>query len=289
MNKDNKDLVSRYLSLRANSVTERTMGAFEDDLRVFCRFLGDRRIEDVTHQDIDSFLEYCRVDRKNGDAALSRKYNTLNKFYDTMILKEYLDMTNPLNKVERIKVRNKVRDHVTLEEYKQIIRYLEEQKDYRGLALFSLFYSSGIRVGEMYRLNRDDLDLENKELIVKGKGDDEKVAIFSEEAKRYIIQYLSTRNDDLNALFVSRENNRWSISGIQQYIKRTAIIAGGKKNIHPHLLRHGCAMLLLDNELPLDEIQKVLGHKNISTTQIYARTSMRRVKKNANNIYDKVL
>jgi integrase/recombinase XerD len=265
------------------------MGAFEDDLRVFCRFLGDRRIEDVTHQDIDSFLEYCRVDRKNGDAALSRKYNTLNKFYDTMILKEYLDMTNPLNKVERIKVRNKVRDHVTLEEYKQIIRYLEEQKDYRGLALFSLFYSSGIRVGEMYRLNRDDLDLENKELIVKGKGDDEKVAIFSEEAKRYIIQYLSTRNDDLNALFVSRENNRWSISGIQQYIKRTAIIAGGKKNIHPHLLRHGCAMLLLDNELPLDEIQKVLGHKNISTTQIYARTSMRRVKKNANNIYDKVL
>jgi integrase/recombinase XerD len=275
--------------LRANSVTVRTMGAFEDDLRVFCRFLGDRRIEDVTHQDIDSFLEYCRVDRKNGDAALSRKYNTLNKFYDTMILKEYLDMTNPLNKVERIKVRNKVRDHVTLEEYKQIIRYLEEQKDYRGLALFSLFYSSGIRVGEMYRLNRDDLDLENKELIVKGKGDDEKVAIFSEEAKRYIIQYLSTRNDDLNALFVSRENNRWSISGIQQYIKRTAIIAGSKKNIHPHLLRHGCAMLLLDNELPLDEIQKVLGHKNISTTQIYARTSMRRVKKNANNIYDKVL
>lgn len=275
--------------MRANSVTVRTMGAFEDDLRVFCRFLGDRRIEDVTHQDIDSFLEYCRVDRKNGDAALSRKYNTLNKFYDTMILKEYLDMKNPLNKVERIKVRNKVRDHVTLEEYKQIIRYLEEQKDYRGLALFSIFYSSGIRVGEMYRLNRDDLDLANKELIVKGKGDDEKVAIFSEEAKRYIIQYLSTRNDDLNALFVSRENNRWSISGIQQYIKRTAIIAGGKKNIHPHLLRHGCAMLLLDNELPLDEIQKVLGHKNISTTQIYARTSMRRVKKNANSIYDKVL
>lgn len=289
MNNSNWNLVKRYLSLRANSVTVRTMGAFEDDLRVFCRFLGDRRIEDVTHQDIDSFLEYCRVDRKNGDAALSRKYNTLNKFYDTMILKEYLDMKNPLNKVERIKVRNKVRDHVTLEEYKQIIRYLEEQKDYRGLALFSIFYSSGIRVGEMYRLNRDDLDLANKELIVKGKGDDEKVAIFSEEAKRYIIQYLSTRNDDLNALFVSRENNRWSISGIQQYIKRTAIIAGGKKNIHPHLLRHGCAMLLLDNELPLDEIQKVLGHKNISTTQIYARTSMRRVKKNANSIYDKVL
>lgn len=289
MNNSNWNLVKRYLSLRANSVTGRTMGAFEDDLRVFCRFLKDKPIEDVTHQDIDAFLEHCRIDRKNGDAALSRKYNTLNKFYDTMILKEYLDMKNPLDKVERVKVRHKMRDHITLAEYKQIIGYLEHQKDYRGLALFSLFYSSGIRVGEMHRLNRDDLDLENKELIVKGKGDDEKVAIFSEEAKGYILQYLGARKDSLNALLVSRESNRWGISSIQRFVKTTAKRSGVKKNIHPHLLRHGCAMVLLDNGLPLDEIQKVLGHKNISTTQIYARTSMRRVKKNVDNIYNKLL
>lgn len=133
------------------------------------------------------------------------------------------------------------------------------------------------------------LIFENKEFVVMGKGDQEKVAIFSEEAKDYLIRYLNTRNDNLDALFISRENNRWSISGIQQYIKRTAINARVKKNMHPHLLRHGCAMLLLDNELSLDEIQKVLGHRNINTTQIYARTSMKRVKKNADNIYNKLL
>lgn len=289
MNKNNERLVNRYLSLRSNSITERTKGAFADDLRVFIRFLDDKGVEDVTHKDIDAFLEHCRVDRGNGDEALSRKYNTLNKFYDTMILKEYLNMTNPLNKVERIKVRNKVRDHVTLDEYKQIIKYLEQQKDYRGLALFSLFYSSGIRVNEAHRLNKNDIDFENNEFDVMGKGDQGRTCIFSDEAKGYIIQYLNSRDDNLEALFVSHMGNRWSVSSIQQYVKNTAKKAGVKKNVHPHLLRHGTAMLLLDNELPLDEIQKVLGHRNINTTQIYARTSMKHVKKNVNNIYSKLL
>jgi site-specific recombinase XerD len=289
LNKNNERLVNRYLSLRSNSITERTKGAFADDLRVFIRFLDDKGVEDVTHKDIDAFLEHCRVDRGNGDEALSRKYNTLNKFYDTMILKEYLNMTNPLNKVERIKVRNKVRDHVTLDEYKQIIKYLEQQKDYRGLALFSLFYSSGIRVNEAHRLNKNDIDFENNEFDVMGKGDQGRTCIFSDEAKGYIIQYLNSRDDNLEALFVSHMGNRWSVSSIQQYVKNTAKKAGVKKNVHPHLLRHGTAMLLLDNGLPLDEIQKVLGHRNINTTQIYARTSMKRVKKDVNNIYNKTL
>lgn len=289
LNKNNIKLVNRYLSLRSNSITNRTKQAFADDLRVFIRFLRDKNIEDVTHQDIDAFLEYCRTDRKNSDEALSRKYNTLNKFYDTMILKEYLDMTNPLNKVERIKVRRRVRGHVTLEEYKQIIEYLEQQKDYRGLALFSLFYSSGIRVSEIYRLNRSDIDFENKEFVVIGKGDQGRTCIFSDEAKEYILQYLNSRSDNLDALFISRENNRWAVTSIQRYVKNTARKAGIKKNVHPHLLRHGTAMLLLDNGLPLDEIQKVLGHQNINTTQIYARTSMKRVKKNVNDLYDRLL
>lgn len=206
-----------------------------------------------------------------------------------MILKEYFHIKNPLGKVERIKVRNKVRKHISLDEYKKIMKYLEREKDYRGLALFSLFYSSGIRVSEMYRLNKTDLDFENNEFVVLGKGEQCRTCIFSNEAKEYILQYLKTRTDDLDALFVSREHNRWAITSIQRYVKLVAKRAGVKKNIHPHILRHGTAMLLLDNGLPLDEIQKVLGHRNISTTQIYAKTSMARVKKNVNELYNRVL
>lgn len=206
-----------------------------------------------------------------------------------MIMKDYLDMKNLLDKVEKIKVRDKVRDHITLDEYKQIIKYLKKQKDYRGLALFSLFYSSGIRVGEIHRLNIEDLDLEDLSFNTVGKGEQGRSCLFLEEARDCIVQYLETRDDDLLWLFNSRENNRWSVSAIQKFVKTTVQKTGIKKNIHPHLLRHGNAMLLLDNGLPLDEIQRVLGYKSVSTTQIYARTSMQKVKRNVNNIYKKVL
>lgn len=290
MNKHNEMLVRRYLSLRENNITKRSQQAFRWDLNVFVRYLDDKPMEDVSHIDMDGFFEYCREDRKNGDDSLSRKYNTINMFFNTMIKKEYLNMKNPLDKVDRIKVRPKVRGHVTLDEYKQIIKYLENEKDCRGLALFSLLYSSGIRISELYQLNINVMDFENREFIVeKGKGEKGRTCIFSQEAKIYILQYLKTRNDNLEALFVSKKNQRWAVSTMQQYVKKAAISAGIDKNIHPHLLRHGTAMLLLDNDLPLNEIQKVLGHENISTTQIYARTSMKRVKSNVDSIYNNVL
>lgn len=289
INQNNEKLVKRYLSLRGSNITDRTRQAFKWDFNVFLEYLGEKNIQDVTHIDIDGFIEHCREERNNGDEALSRKYNTLNKFYDTMIMKEYLDMVNPLNKVERIKVRKKVRGYVTLEEYKQIINYLESIKDSRGLALFSLMYSSGLRVSEVHRLNISDISFENRMFITKGKGDKEREGMFSEEAKSYILEYLATRKDDLDALFISREKNRLAVSSIQQYVKRIGKEAGVDSNIHPHRIRHGTAMMLLDNDLPLDQIQEVLGHENISTTQIYAQTSMKKVKNNVDDIYNKIL
>jgi integrase/recombinase XerD len=288
LNIENEKLVKRYLSLRGNNITERTRKAFEWDLGVFLKFIKDKPLEEVTHIDVDGFIEYCTNERHNGDQALSRKYNTVNMFFNTMINKEYLDMKNPLDKVEKIKVRKKLRGHVTFEEYRQITDYLETNKDYRGLALFSLLYSSGIRVSELFQLNRNSFDFDNREFSVIGKGKKARTCIFSDEAKTYMLQYLEARHDDLESLFVSREHNRWSIGSIQNYVKGTAKKAGITKNIHVHLVRHGTAMLLLDHKMPLDEIQKILGHENIGTTQLYAQTSMERVKKDADTIYSKV-
>lgn len=289
MNRCNEQLVKRYLSLRSNKTTERTRQAFGWDLGVFLEYINDKPLEKLTHIDLDGFFQYCTEERHNGDEALSRKYNTLNTFFRFMIDKEYLDMKNPLAKVEKVKVRRKLRGHVTLEEYKQIINYLESIENYRGLALFSLLFSSGLRVSEVHKLNRNDLNFSDREFSVIGKGDKGRPCMFSEEAKKYILQYLDNRTDDLEALFISREHNRWSVGAIQRFVKIASIRAGISKNIHVHLLRHGVAMLLLENSVPLDEIQKVLGHENIGTTQIYAQTSMKRVKQDVDNIFNKVL
>lgn len=287
----NRELVKRYLSLRINNITAKSKQAFAWDLNVFLKFLGDKQIKDVTYKDIDAFLQYCSEERKNGDQALSRKYNTLNTFFKTMIAKEYLDMKNPLDKVEKIKVREKVRGHVTIEEYKKMIEYLESIKDYRSLALFSLLFSSGIRLSEATQLNRDSFDFEDNSFIVLGKGQKEGECTFSDEAKEYILQYLDSRDDDCEALFVcekDKEKRRITDDTIARSIKKRAVEAGITKKISTHKFRHGCAMMLLDNDLPINEIQRILRHKNISTTQIYARTSMKRVKKNVNEIYKKV-
>lgn len=287
-NISNQKLVKRYLSIRDRSITQKTKKAFKWDLDIFLEYLGDKPLSEVTHIDIDGFLEYCKEERNNGDASLSRKYNTLNMFYKTMIAKEYLDMKNPLDKVERVKVRKKIIGHVSLDEYKQIMTYLDSINDLRGKALISLLYSSAIRVSELHRLNISDLDFDNREFSVLGKGEKVRICVFSEEAKECILRYLETRNDNIPALFISREGNRLSVRAIQDFVKNVGKKAGVEKNIHPHLFRHGNAMLLLDNGMPLDEIQKVLGHENIATTQIYAQTSMKRVKENVDNIFDKI-
>lgn len=289
MNIDNDKLVKRYLSLRTNSITAKSKKAFEWDLSVFLKFLDDKSIENVIHIDIYDFLAYCRDERNNGDEALSRKYNTLNTFYKTMIKNEFIDMKNPLDKVEKIKVRKKTRDEVTLTEYKQIINYLITKKDIRGLALISLLYSSGIRISELHQLNKNSLDFDSRSFYVIGKGDKAGECSFSEEAKKYILEYLNTRTDDLDALFISREHNRWSIKAIQDYVKKVAIRAGITKNISPHKYRHGFAMLLLDNDVPINEIQKALRHSNISTTQIYAQTSYKRTKESVDSVFSKIL
>ena len=112
-----------------------------------------------------------------------------------------------------------------------------------------------------------------------GKGEKERVCLFASEAKEHLLKYFASRTDNFQYCFVSRENNRWSIGAIQKYVLVTAKKAGIEKRLHPHLFRHGCAMFLLENGVPLDEIQRVLGHSNINTTQIYARTSLNRVKR----------
>ena len=288
MNKDNEGIVKRYLSLRGSNVTNCSRDGFGYDLSVFLRHIADKPLESITHIDIDGFMQYCTDERKNRSAALSRKYNTLNKFFDTMIAKEYLDMKNPLAKVEKVKLRKKVRGHVALDEYQTIMSMLAAEHDLRALALFSLFFSSGIRISEACQLNRDDLDYENGEFTVIGKGDKERTCVFSAEAGKHVKAYIDSRTDDLIPMFISREHTRLSVSGIRYSVKKATMRAGIVKNITPHLLRHGTAMLLLERGLPLDEIQKVLGHENIGTTQIYAQTSMLRVKKNVNSIYDNV-
>ncbi|WP_432400876.1 tyrosine-type recombinase/integrase [Wukongibacter sp. M2B1] len=281
-NIDNQKIFKRYkMHCISKGLTDESLKAIiGNDLRLFIQYIKDIPLNKVSHFIIQDFLLHCQEDRKNGDEALSRKFTSLNTFFNTLIKQEVLGMKNPLDKLEKPKIRKKERNFLTYEEYQQILNYLDNSKDrnrVRDAALIAFFFSSGCRLTEVHQQNKQNLDYNNRRFKVLGKGAKERICIFSKEAATRLRRYLMTRSDNLEALFVSRQKNRLSKKAIQDAVKEIGKRANVSKNVHPHIFRHSRAMYLLEQGANLETIQRLLGHSSISTTQIYAHMNMTQV------------
>lgn len=270
----------RVICKTSKGLTKKSVEAFCNfDIRLFLQFISSKSIKEVNHFDVDDFFQYCAIDRKNGDQALARKYTALNSFYNTLIMKGYLETINPLMRVDKTKIRKKVRRYLEKGKIDIMIDYCKSHKDKRGAAIFSLFFSSGIRLSELIQLDRKNIPIEDNELIVLGKGDKERrCLIIGEDYHNNILDYINSRTDEYPCLFLSKLDQRLSDSQIQRDIKEIGVQCNISDNVHPHLLRHSFAMYLHKNGMQLDKIQVLLGHDSISTTQIYAHTSLDDVK-----------
>lgn len=152
---------------------------------------------------------------------------------------------------------------------------MKDKNDLRGLAFFHLAYSSACRISELYQLNRNSLDMSLRQFKVIGKGMKERICFFSEEAKFHILNYLNSRTDNLEPLFLSREKNRWSKRAIQVFVKNTVKRVGIIKHITPHSLRHSILTNLRLSGYPLEDLQLLAGHESIGTTQqIYTHVGL---------------
>jgi len=276
---ENIKILKRYkLDCKSRGLTKRSINAIcDNDLRLFIDYIDNKHISEVTHEDVQDFLLYCDEERENGDEAIARKFTSVSRFYDILIKKEVVNIKNPVSKLDKPKVRKKQRGFLEFEEYEQILNYLDNSKDnnrIRNAALISFFYASGCRLTEVYQQDRANIDFKNLRFKVLGKGDKERICIFNKDAAERLKIYLDTRQDDDPALFLSRQNNRLSTTSIQDVVKTISKRAGITKNVHPHIFRHTRAMHLLKKGAKLETIQRVLGHSNISTTQIYAHMNM---------------
>ncbi|WP_223701853.1 tyrosine-type recombinase/integrase [Sutcliffiella deserti] len=142
-------------------------------------------------------------------------------------------------------------------------------------ALFEFFYSTGCRIGEVVKLNRDDINFASNSVIVHGKGNKEREVYFNTRCSLWLMRYLDERDDQDPCLFITerRPKRRMSIDLIRYIIKRISSGAGIKKSIHPHQLRHSYATHMINNGAPLEVIQSLLGHEKSETTRIYAQLS----------------
>lgn len=279
------DAVSRYLEYleieKGRSI--KTVENYSRYLNRLIDFLGDIEVKDLTEDLISNWHLWLNRQKNHNGSTLKK----LTQNYYLIALRgllKYLARKNikslTAEKIDLAKASKKQIQFLDMAEIKELIGIIDSQgiAGKRDLVIVSLLFSTGMRVSELANLNISDISLAKQEFVIRGKGEKDRPVFLTSSAIRYLEQYLTSRIDKNPALLINfriSDNKldqapaRLSIRGIQRIIKRYCQKAGILKNITPHTLRHSFATDLLSNGADLRSVQGLLGHSNISTTQIY--------------------
>ena len=196
-------------------------------------------------------------------------------------MREYLSeedhiLKSPMRRIHKIKTKKTVKEVISDEDIEKL---RDSCTTLRDLAMIDLLYSTGIRVGELVRLNIEDVNFESRECVVFGKGDKERRVYFDAKTKIHLKNYLESRRDTNRALFVSllAPYNRLAISGVEIRLRKMGRMLN-LKSIHPHKFRRTMATRAIDKGMPIEQVQKILGHSQIDTTMQYAIVNQNNVK-----------
>jgi len=279
--------------------SENTLRAYEQDIRELSDFLsrtGQFVLEDkdvdatsIDRHAIQSFLSYLHSHRKSR-TTIERKIAAIRSFFKFLKSRKVI-IVNPTRSIPLPKKQRKLPTYLTKNEAEQLLNLPETAiglKTLRNFAIAELFYATGIRVSELTALNLDDLDPDQMELQVLGKGRKERIVPVTAPALKRIKSYLEQRRQILKdgarlgtagPLFINLRGKRITARSVHRIMKEMGLNAGLNKRVHPHELRHSFATHLLDSGADLRAIQELLGHKNLTTTQKYTHISLERLKK----------
>jgi site-specific recombinase XerD len=271
----------KYLEI-VKGRSSKTIIEYKRKLEFFFKWLNWKKPETINKETIWKFRIYLtekKLDKKTQSYYLIVLRNFL-KFLKNEG-KKVLDPTL----IELPKIDMKPIEILSEEELKKLLEYKEENNQniiyLRNKAIIETLFSTGLRVSELCKLNRD-IDLKKGEIIIKGKGGRIRVVFLSQRAINYLNEYLKMRNDNNPALFVSFSKNsqfqRLTPRSVQKIIKNYSKKLGISKNIHPHTLRHQLATILISKGADIRFVQDLLGHKNISTTQVYTHITKPKLK-----------
>ncbi|HQJ56956.1 MAG TPA: site-specific tyrosine recombinase XerD [Caldisericia bacterium] len=262
-----------YIELE-KEYSKNTISSYKNDLDDFKEFLKkiDEDPIEIDKKDIFNYLVFLSK-KKLKPASLRRKISALRSFYKFLIREELIenDPTIDLTLPKKDKV---LPDVISVEEIEKLINIIPEKgfKGKRDRALIELLYSSGLRVSEIINLKINEIDLKNGYLKCFGKGSKERIVPFGSFAKDLLIEYIEERdknNINSDLLFVTKKGKKIVRQEINNILNRYAKKSKLKKKIHPHMLRHSFATHLLERGADLRSVQELLGHVDISTTQIY--------------------
>ena len=232
-------------------------------------------IRKITTERMREYLVDYQKINNCGKTTVDNIRRNISSFFSWLEEEDYI-LKSPMRRIHKIKTKKAVKNVITDEEIEKL---RDNCKNLRDTAMIDLLYSTGIRVGELVKLNIEDINFSERECIVFGKGDKERKVYFDAKSKIHLKNYIDSRKDNNPALFVTLNApyDRLKISGVEIRIRELGRLLNLEK-IHPHKFRRTMATRAIDKGMPIEQVQKILGHSQIDTTMQYAIVNQNNVK-----------
>ena len=274
--KENSALLINFLaSKHIEGCSERTILYYRSTIEKMLEIIN-KRVEYITTDDLRKYLTDYKNSSNASKTTVDNVRRVLSSFFSWLEDEDYI-LKNPIRRIRKIKTRKVVKEVLSDENF-EVLR--DNCDNIRDLSMIELLNSTGIRVGELVNLNIDDVLFNERECVVLGKGDSERTVYFDAKTKIHLLKYLETRDDDNPALFVSfkKPYERLGINGVERRIRELGNDSNIKK-VHPHKFRRTMATNAIDKGMPIEQVQKLLGHVQIDTTMQYAMVNQSNVKR----------
>ena len=267
-------LASFIAAKRVEGCSEKTIEYYSSTIEKLM-FAINKLIKDITTDDLRGYLAKYQQDNGSSKVTIDNIRRIMSSFFSWLEDEDYI-VKSPVRRINKVKTAKVIKETFT-DEHLEILR--DTCNSIRNLALVEILASTGIRVGELVRLNRDDINFNERSCIVFGKGESEREVYFDARTKLHLSTYLAERADSNPALFVSAKSpySRLTVSGIEKILRNLGRVAEIAK-VHPHRFRRTLATTAIDKGMPIEQVQRLLGHVKIDTTMHYAMVNQNNVK-----------
>lgn len=270
-----QELLQKFLKAkRIEGCSEKTLSYYQKTIDRMLMNTG-KEVMHIMTEDLRLYLTNYQQQNNLSRVTIDNVRRILSSFFSWLEDEEYL-IKSPIRRIHKVKVTSSIKDTYSDEDLEKIRDSCEEKRD---LALIDMLASTGMRVGELVLLDQSDIDFNERECKVLGKGNKERIVYFDARTKIHLQEYLDSRNDEYEALFVTLKSpySRLTIGGVESRVREI-----GKRlsidKVHPHKFRRTLATKAIDKGMPIEQLQQLLGHKRIDTTLQYAMVKQSNVK-----------
>lgn len=271
----NENLIASFISAkRIEGCSEKSLHYYQKTIEKMVSGI-DKGLMHITTDDLRNYLTGYQEVHNSSKVTIDNIRRIISTFFTWLEDEDYI-IKSPARRIHKVKSAQTIKETYT-DESLELMR--DSCLELRDLAMIDLLASTGMRVGEMVLLNREDIDFNERECVVLGKGNKERVVYFDARTKIHLKNYLDSRNDTNSALFVTLRSpyNRLKIGGVEVRLREMGRTLGINK-VHPHKFRRTLATMAIDKGMPIEQLQRLLGHQRIDTTLQYAMVKQSNVK-----------